>query len=86
MQGITGLGEELLASKQGLLNGFSARNESNKSADEEDLEISRKFCVCWVFELGNCRMQVMLRRANALVTLCFRVLSHYLHDPGAIPR
>jgi len=31
-------------------------------------------------------MQVMLRCANALVTLCFRVLSHYLHDPGAIPR
>jgi hypothetical protein len=41
MWGITGLGEELLASKQGLLHGFSARDESNKSADEEDLEITR---------------------------------------------
>jgi len=44
MKGITGLGEELLASKQGLLHGFSVRNESNKSADE-DLDISRTFCV-----------------------------------------
>jgi len=42
---ITGLGEELLASKQGLLHGFSARNESNKSPDEEDLEILRTFWV-----------------------------------------
>jgi hypothetical protein len=54
MRGITGLGEELLASKQGLLHGFSARHESNNSADEEDIEISRTVCVLLGFELGNC--------------------------------
>jgi hypothetical protein len=49
MWGITGLGEELLASKQGLLHGFSARDESNKSADEEDLEITRTVWVLFGF-------------------------------------
>jgi hypothetical protein len=32
------------------------RNEGNKSADEEDLEISRTVCVLLGFEMGSCRM------------------------------
>jgi hypothetical protein len=56
MWDITGPGEELLASKQGPLHGFSARNGINKAADEEDLEISRTVFVWLGFEMGNCRI------------------------------